>query len=101
MINNKIDVRVYPIPDPQSNTKAFASVAIDDLIVIRGIRIVEGKKGLFVTMPQSQDKDKNYRDIAFPICGELRKAINKSVLELYDSEAITPPDEAMEVPEMR
>ena len=101
MINNKIDVRVYPINDPKTNTKAFASVAIDDLIVIRGIRIVEGKKGLFVTMPQSQDKDKNYRDIAFPICGELRKAINQSVLDLYDSEAIIPPDEEREVPETR
>ena len=99
-MNNNIDVRVYPIADTKSKLKAFASVAIDNLVVIRGIRVVEGKKGLFVTMPQSQDKDKKYRDIAFPICGELRKAINKTVLDLFNSDAIPQPvDESGEFEE--
>ncbi|MCL2775744.1 MAG: SpoVG family protein, partial [Oscillospiraceae bacterium] len=44
---------------------------------------VNGEKGLFVTMPQSKDKDGNYHDIAFPINGELRKEINKVVLDEY------------------
>jgi stage V sporulation protein G len=91
MINNKIEARVYPLADPKGNTKAFASVAVDDLIVIRGIRVVEGKNGLFVTMPQSQDKEKNYHDIAFSVSADLRKAINKSVLDLYESDVISAP----------
>jgi len=79
----KLDVRVYPIGEPQGNTKAFASVAVDDLIAIRGIRVVEGEKGPFVTMPQSQDKDKKYHDVAFPIAGDLRKEISKAILGEY------------------
>jgi stage V sporulation protein G len=79
----KLDVRVYPLNEPQGNTKAFASVSVDDLIAIRGVRVVEGEKGLFVTMPQSQDKDKNYHDVAFPLVGDLRKEINKVVLNEY------------------
>ena len=83
--NIKLDVRVYPITEPQGNTKAFASISVDDLIAIRGVRVVEGEKGLFVTMPQSQDKEKNYHDIAFPLNGDLRKEITKAVLDEYKS----------------
>lgn len=90
MTDNKIDVRVYPIAEPQGATRAFASVAIDDLIVIRGIRIVEGSKGLFISMPQTRDKDGNFRDIAFPISGDLRKHISKAAIGLYESDAIDP-----------
>jgi len=79
----KLDVRVYPLNEPQGKTKAFASVAVDDLIAICGVRVVEGEKGLFVTMPQSQDKDKKFHDVAFPLVGDLRKEINKAVLNEY------------------
>jgi stage V sporulation protein G len=84
MENNKLDVRVYPIEEPKGNTKAFASVAIDDLIAIRGIRVVEGENGLFMTMPQSQDKKtEEYHDIAFPLTRELREEMNNAVVEEY------------------
>jgi len=83
MSDIKIDVRVFPIDEPKGNTKAFASVGIDDLVAIRGIRVVDSEKGLFVTMPQSKDKDGEYHDIAFPLNGDLRKAITKAVLDEY------------------
>ena len=51
----KLDVRVYPLTDQNNSTKAFASISVEDLIAIKGIRVVDGSKGLFVTMPQSRD----------------------------------------------
>ena len=83
MSNIKLDVRVYPLDNPQGNTKAFANVGIEDLVAINGIRVVSGEKGDFVAMPQSKDKDGNYHDIAFPINGDLRKEMNKAVLDKY------------------
>ena len=80
----KLDVRVYPLDEPQGNTKAFASVSLDDAVAIRGVRVVDGKKGLFVTMPQSKDKEGDYHDIAFPLNGDLRKEITKTVLDKYE-----------------
>jgi stage V sporulation protein G len=80
-----LDVRVYPLDEPKGSTKAFASVGIDELAAIRGIRVVEGDKGLFVTMPQSKDSDGEYHDIAFPINGDLRKEISKAVLKEFDA----------------
>ena len=80
----KLDVRVYPIKDqPNNATKAFASVSVEDLIAIKGIRVVEGSKGHFVTMPQSKDNEGNYHDIAFPVNKELRNALNKAVLDEF------------------
>ena len=80
----KLDIRVYPVKEPKGNIKAFASVTIDDTIAIRGVRIVDStEKGLFVTMPQSKDKEDKYHDIAFPINGDLRKKMTKAILNKY------------------
>ena len=57
--------------------------SIEDLIAIKGIRVVEGTNGHFVTMPQSKDKEGNYHDIAFPVTADLRKAVNKAVLDEF------------------
>ena len=83
MSNIKLDVRVYPLDNPQGSTKAFANVGIEDLVAINGIRVVGGEKGDFVAMPQSKDKEGNYHDIAFPINGELRKELNKAVIDKF------------------
>jgi stage V sporulation protein G len=91
-MNNNLDVRVYPIDEPKGNTLAFASVAIDDLAAIRGIRVVNGEKGAFVTMPQSQDNTGLYHDVAFPLNGDLRKEITAAVLDEFEYRASLDPE---------
>jgi stage V sporulation protein G len=93
MANNKLDVRVYPIDEPKGSTKAFASIGIDDMIAIRGIRVIEGEKGMFVSMPQSKDRDSNYHDIAFPLSGDLRKEMTAAIIKEYDRAASLAPDQ--------
>jgi len=94
MENTKLDVRVYPIDEPKGNTKAFASVSINDMVAIRGVRVVEDKKGLFVTMPQSFDKKTGkHHDIAFPLSGDMRKEITKTVLDEHSRVSALPPED--------
>jgi DNA-binding cell septation regulator SpoVG len=38
MSNTKFEIRVYPMEEPKGSTKAFASVAIDEMVAIRGVR---------------------------------------------------------------
>ena len=83
MFEVKLDTRVYPLSDPKGNTKAFASISIEDLIAIRGLRVVEGSNGLFVSMPQQKNSSGEYQDIAFPLNSELRNHISRSVLDEY------------------
>lgn len=92
MTDTKLDVRVYPVDEPQGSTQAFTSVVIDDLVAISGIRVVDGDNGLFVSMPQAKENDGLYRDIAYPITGELRNEITTAVLNEHDRVASLAPE---------
>ena len=60
---------------PDKNTLAFADVLIKDTVIVKGWRVVRGKKGIFVSQPQTQGKDKKYySDIFFPSLDELQEA---------------------------
>ena len=50
----KLDCRAYPIKEPKDKTVAFASVTINDMIGINGIKIIDGSNGLFARMPQTK-----------------------------------------------
>ena len=52
--------------------KAFASITIDNCFVIRGLKIIEGAKGMFVAMPSRKRPDGTYQDVAHPINNETR-----------------------------
>ncbi len=63
--------------------KGFADIAINDVLIIKGLRIVEGKKGLFVSMPQTQGKDNRWYDSFYPVSAEARQQIQEEVLAAY------------------
>ena len=81
------EVRVFKLGNQESSLKAFASITIDDAVCITGIRIVEGKNGLFMSMPQSKDNEGEYHDVVFPITKDAREAIQDAVLDEYEAAA--------------
>ena len=91
MKNKTLDVRVYPLENPLGNTKAFASVALNvdgqDVAAIRGIRVVDGQNGMFVSMPQSKKEKEGEEPKFFNIVSikndALRKEVNNAVLAEY------------------
>ena len=83
------NVSVYTLNDSNSKTVALATVTIADCLVLTGLRIVNGKKGMFVSMPQRKlskpDKNGNeYADIFFPVTHDFREELNNAVLDEYD-----------------
>jgi stage V sporulation protein G len=66
--------------------KAFCDVMIDGALLITGLRVVEGKNGLFVSMPQEQGKDGNWYDTVVPLTKEARQQIAEAVLSAYQSD---------------
>ena len=87
-----LKVTVYKREDA-SKVKANVSVVVDDAIVIKDIRIVEGPKGLFVAMPSREKRVKNadasakkeYIDIAHPISAEARETLINAIMEAYEN----------------
>ncbi len=56
---------------------------MDDCFAVKNIRVVEGKNGLFVSMPSYKGTDGEYHDLCFPTTPELRKQLNTAVAEAY------------------
>jgi len=63
--------------------KAFADIIIEDSLLIKGIKVLESSKGLFVTMPQEQAKDKKWYDSVRCLTQEIREQITEVVLAVY------------------
>lgn len=82
-------VSVYTLNDSASKVIALATVTIADCLVLTGLRVVKGNKGMFVSMPQRKlskpDKNGNeYADIFFPVTHEFREQLTNAVLDEYD-----------------
>lgn len=78
-----ITAEIRNVFQDDSKLKAVSSLVIDDCFVVKNVRVVEGKNGLFVSMPSRRNADGKYSDICFPIVSEVREQIEKIVLEAY------------------
>jgi len=64
--------------------KAFVDLNINGVLVIRGLKVVEGPDGLFVSMPQEQGKDKKWYDTIRCLSGSFRNNISDCILDAYN-----------------
>lgn len=69
-----------------SNVKAFATIIIDNAFVIKGVKIKDLGKGLFVDMPckkYTSDEQVKYYEVCHPITREAHDKMIKAVLDAY------------------
>lgn len=79
----KIDVRINSLQLGEGNIKANAAIRLNESIEIRNVRVMNGKNGLFASMPSYKDADGDFREICSP-CKELRAEINAAVVDAYN-----------------
>ncbi len=77
------EVKVFSAKDG-GRLKAYATVVFDNSFIIRDLKIIEGNKGLFVSMPSRKRKDGTFRDIVHPLNAETRQMIEGRVIKEYD-----------------
>jgi stage V sporulation protein G len=53
---------------------------------VRGMKIIQGTTGLFVSMPSRKRPDGSHQDIAHPVTADLRRRIEEQVLEAFRKE---------------
>lgn len=75
-------VRLHRL-DGDSKTKAFLDIAIGDFIV-KGLKIIQGQKGLFLSMPQDKAKDGKWYNAFYPITKEARQTLTDAALAAYE-----------------
>lgn len=75
------DVKVIPVDDEK--LKAFVSIVFDQCFVVTDVKIIQGPKGLFVSMPSKKRKDGTFKDIAHPLNNQMRQYLEEKVLSVY------------------
>jgi stage V sporulation protein G len=68
----------------EEKLKAFVNVTFDDQFVVRGMKVIKGANGFFVSMPSRKMPDGSFRDIAHPINNDFRQFIEKVILDEYN-----------------
>lgn len=70
----------------EEKLKAFANITFDGDFVVRGLKVINGNNGYFVSMPSRRRGDGTHQDIAHPINNRMRQRIEESVIAAYEAE---------------
>ncbi len=76
------EVKVFPVAEEK--LKAFVSVVFDRCFMVNDIKIIQGRQGLFISMPSRKKKNGDFKDVAHPLNNETRQRIEGKVLAEYD-----------------
>ena len=79
-------VKIYPFDSGEvdSSMRAYADVIFNDVILIKGFRVLISKTGgLFVGFPSQKGKDGQFRDTIEFKSEELKSEVRSSILEAY------------------
>lgn len=80
------EVRIYKMENA-GNLKAYATVTLDNAFAVHGIKVLEGDKGLWVSMPATKSKKTGeFKDIFHPISPEAREGLINSVITKYEED---------------
>ncbi len=76
------EVKVFPIQEEK--LKAFVSIVFDHCFMVNDIKIIQGKDGLFISMPSRKKKNGEFKDVAHPLNNETRRMIEGKILAEYE-----------------
>ncbi|MBI3601469.1 MAG: septation protein SpoVG family protein [Candidatus Omnitrophica bacterium] len=85
-IKNTVVVKRFHFLDDSNYIKAFADVLVDDVLLIKGCRVIKGEKGPFVSFPTNQGKDGKYYKIVDSKEKEFVAQFQESVLKQFEEE---------------
>ena len=82
---------IRTVNSDKTSKLAYASITLDDAFVVHGLSIINGREGLFVSMPQQSyvdsEGEKKYSDTAFPLSKDLRDSAQHYIQFPWKSEA--------------
>jgi stage V sporulation protein G len=71
----------------EGNLRGFADVRIGGCFLVRGFSILNGKNGLFVSLPSRQGKDGRWFETLVIDDDSVKRRLFDRILEAYDLEA--------------
>ena len=80
------DVKIYPFDTSRigGRVRAVADITIDDVLVIKGIKVIEAKHGgLFISFPKKVSSKGTYVDIVQSLDNEFTEKVRRAIIDRY------------------
>ena len=75
------DVKLFLVEEPK--LKAFVSIVIDGCFMVNDIKVIDGRDGLFLSMPSRRKRNGEFKDVAHPLNHSTRSMLEQRILEQY------------------
>lgn len=79
--NVKITCKAY---NGASKTKAFVDLELDETLVIKGLTLVEGEEGLFLSFPSKKGKNAKYYNSVYSLDKEWTRLLQDACIKKYN-----------------
>jgi len=76
------EIKVFPVDEEK--LKAFVSIVFDRCFMVNDIKVIQGREGLFISMPSRRKRNGRFKDVAHPLNNETRRMIEDRILADYD-----------------
>lgn len=83
MLKSSVKITCHPY-DGNSKTKAFIELCLDKTLIIKGMTLVEGSKGLFLSFPSSKGKDGKYYNSIYSMDKEFTDQLEEACIKKYN-----------------
>lgn len=84
------EVRIQMIKAPKSKLVAFASITLDETLVIKDFQIFSSVRGYFVGMPSRKVPDGEWRETVFSLSTEYSEYLCNTILRAFEDELNSP-----------
>jgi len=78
------DVSVFLVDEDK--LKAFVSIVLDECFMVNDIKVIDGRSGLFISMPSRRKKNGEFKDVAHPLNQDTRWLLEQAVLAEYHNQ---------------
>lgn len=83
MLKSSVKITCRPY-DGNSKTKAFIELCLDETLIIKGMTLVEGSKGLFLSFSSTKGKDGKYYNSIYSIDKEFTGQLEEACIKKYN-----------------
>lgn len=80
----KTNVTLRLFESAKSSTKAFIELKLDNTLIVKGLSLVEGKKGLFLSYPATKGKDGEYYNSVYSLDKDWNKKLEDICITKYE-----------------
>lgn len=83
MLKSNVKITCKPYSG-SSKTKAFIDLSLDDTLVIKGLTLLEGKYGLFLSFPSTEGKNGKYYNSIYSLDKEWTQLLQDACVKKYN-----------------